>query len=55
MFIEKETEHGKIRKKRTNSIRIHPHPIFRKTEKTAPGREESDGQKRIGYRKTSRG
>lgn len=33
MFIEKETEHGKIRKKRTNSIRIHPHPIFRKTEK----------------------
>lgn len=49
MFIAKETENGEIRKKRTNSIRIYPHPIFRKTEKTAPGREEPDGQKRIGY------
>lgn len=52
MLIEKETEHGKIRKKRTNSIRIHPYPIFRKTEKKAPGREEPIRQERIGYRKT---
>lgn len=52
MLIAKETGHGKIRKKRTNSIRIHPHPIFRKTEKKTPGREEPNRQERIGYRKT---
>jgi hypothetical protein len=27
-------------------------PIFRKTEKKAPGREESNRQEHIGYRKT---
>ena len=52
MLIEKEAEQGKIRKKRANSIRIHPYPIFRKTEKKAPGREEPDGQERIGYCET---
>lgn len=36
----------------SESIRIR---FSEKQKKTAPGREESDGQKRIGYRKTSRG
>ena len=42
-------------KKTKPTIRIYPYSIFRKTEKTAPGREESDRQKCIGYCEASRG
>lgn len=51
-FVSRRTLYEKTNSKRTNTIRIHPHPIFRKTEKTALGREKPDTQKRVRYCKT---